>query len=609
MHANHPANLVGGKIRDHQFMKISSIAAWVFVLQTSLLAAGSDPSGQLVPKRSSEIRDGFGINADLPRDPYIPWNRRWWTRIFDAGLNFIRIGQYENSSDYTSWEWVERKRGEYAVVPELDDYVNSLVENGVHIEIQLLYGNPLYTSPAGRAPELVTPEPGSFHNPDRSLYSVFWPPKTPVQIDAFTKYVAWMVNHFRGRVEYYEIWNEPDIDYWNPTPNPEEYGKLFGASAAVLHKTDAKAKIVFGGLASGNVEYAKRALDSCHCSGAIDVFAYHNYPGYGSNVNPEAAHAHADTNISSKPLRDMVRKYPGIRSDLVFWDDEFNDGIPSWQNSDESVQAKYIPRGLILDRASGVRTFVWLIVGATDGNEMDDFGMLHGLLYRPEDFTPRPAFFALQNTATLFSDAKPDASIIASAEAVSAAGQEPVVYAFRSESGKAIVAYWLPVLSKPGKQFKTQTFTLRLTNSGIQNPVLIDITSGKISKVSWTPGGTHTLQGLPLTDSVTAVADASYFDWPELPEAPSGLTGAESTTGVELTWKVHEGHPETVSIERRDGQNGAWKELSKLPARTTSFVDHSDKAGTTAVCYRVRASNSAGNSAYSNIVAVAGLKQ
>ncbi len=98
--------------------------------------------------------------------------------MFDAGVNFIRIGQYENSSDYTSWDWVERTRGHYSVVPELDDYVNSLLENGVHIEIQLLYGNPLYTSPAGRLPNIITPEPSGFHNPDRSLYSAFWPPKT-----------------------------------------------------------------------------------------------------------------------------------------------------------------------------------------------------------------------------------------------------------------------------------------------------------------------------------------------------------------------------------------------------------------------------------------------
>src|SRR5689334_376792 len=91
------------------------------VLAMAIIVAVSGKSGargkklpnHLIPRRSSQIRDGFGINSDLPRDPYIPWARWWWTRIFDAGMSFIRIGQYENSSDYTSWDWVERKPGEY----------------------------------------------------------------------------------------------------------------------------------------------------------------------------------------------------------------------------------------------------------------------------------------------------------------------------------------------------------------------------------------------------------------------------------------------------------------------------------------------------------------
>jgi hypothetical protein len=100
------------------------------------------------PKRSSQIQDGFGINSDLPRDPYLPWDRHWWTRMFDAGVSWIRIGQYENSSDYTSWDWVEQKRGVLAIPPGLDDYVDSLVDNGVKVQVQLMYGNPMYTSQA-----------------------------------------------------------------------------------------------------------------------------------------------------------------------------------------------------------------------------------------------------------------------------------------------------------------------------------------------------------------------------------------------------------------------------------------------------------------------------
>ena len=177
--------MIHSQLRAVSRLLVLVLAACFLLPWPQLLSAEKDLPDHLIPRRSSQIHDGFGINSDLPRAPYLPWNRWWWTRMFDAGVNFIRIGQYENSSDYTSWDWVERKRGEYSVVPELDDYVDSLVENRVHIEIQLLYGNPLYTSPSGRAPQTITPEPGSFHNPDRSLYSAYWPPVTPAANHSF----------------------------------------------------------------------------------------------------------------------------------------------------------------------------------------------------------------------------------------------------------------------------------------------------------------------------------------------------------------------------------------------------------------------------------------
>src|SRR5579864_2019816 len=169
----------------------------IFIEVPSFPQAARKLPEKVPPKRTSQIEDGFGINSDLPRDPYLPWNRHWWTRMFDAGVSWIRIGQYENSSDLTSWDWIEQKRGIYAIPPGLDDYVDSLVDNGVKIQVQLLYGNPMYTSPAGRLPDSITPTPASVHNRDMNLYSVFWPPKTPEQIAAFVRYTKWMVNHFR----------------------------------------------------------------------------------------------------------------------------------------------------------------------------------------------------------------------------------------------------------------------------------------------------------------------------------------------------------------------------------------------------------------------------
>ena len=528
--------------------------------------------------------------------------------MFDAGVSWIRIGQYENSSEPTSWDWVERKRGVYAIAPEVDDYVNSLLENGVKVQIQLMYGNPMYTSPSGKRPDEIVPKTGAFHNDDRSIDSIFWPPVTPDQTAAFLRYVKWMVNHFHGRVRYYALWNEQDIGYWNPWGNPEDYGRLLAAFAPAVHETDREAKVIYGGQADPNSDWAKRALDACKCAAQIDVFAYHTYPGYGQNMNPEAMDAGAYGTESPTKLRETVRKYPGIRENIEFWDDEFN-SIPSWRGSDESVQAKYIPRGMIYNLAAGVRTFVWLLTAGVDGNEYDDFGFIHGFRNLPDDFTPRPVFHALENTNALFSDTALDPDIgIEDVDVVALRrqGRVPFLrYGFRNKNGKAIVAYWMAAHSVAGGAFPPLAIGLTLKNTGIRNPVLIDVVSGEISPLEWKAGTTDTLQSIPVRDSVLAIADLSYFDWPVLPQAPSALRGTRSAGAVRLQWDLHdeESRVANVAIERRVGNDGPWQRIA-TQAAGTQFADRSSPSGAL-VCYRVRALNDKGESAYSNVVRLA----
>jgi hypothetical protein len=557
------------------------------------------------PKRSSQIQNGFGINSDLPRAPYLPWDRWWWTRMFDAGVSWIRIGQYENSSDPTSWDWVEQKRGVYAMAPEVDDYVDSLLENNVKVQVQLMYGNPMYTSLSGVKPDQITPAPGTFHNDDRGMNSIFWPPTTPDQIAAFLGYVKWMVNHFKGRVHYYALWNEQDIGYWNPWGDPEQYGRLLAAFIPAVHQADPDAKVIYGGQADPISGWAKRALDECKCAAGIDVFAYHTYPGYGQNMNPESMDSGAYEAESPAKLRDLVRNYPGVRKDIEFWDDEFN-SIPSWTGSDESVQAKYVPRGMIYNHAAGVKTFVWLLAAGVDGNEFDDFGFLHGLRNLPDDFAPRPVFYALQNTNALFSDTEVDRSITIDApDSPLFRRQEraPLMrYGFRNKNGKAIVAYWIAAHSVAGAEFPPLVMDLTIRNSGIREPVLVDVTSGEITALAWKQGTTDTLAAIPVRDSILAIADSSYFDWPVLPEAPSGLVARASGPGVELHWALHGGSPSKVVIERRTGNSGVrWEQIASQAAET-QFNDATAPSGS--VCYRVRAVNDAGESAFSNIARV-----
>jgi hypothetical protein len=588
---------------------VSASLVFLFLIAPSSWGQASRPLPDHVPpKRSSQIHNGFGINSDMPRDPYLPWNRWWWTRMFDAGFKWARIGQYENSSDRTSWDWIEQKRGVFSSSPELEDYVDSLVDNGIDVQVQLIYGNVMYTSPSGKRPDVSIPEPGSFHNDDRSLYSVFYPPTAPEQIAAFNRYSAWMVNHFHDRIHYWALWNEQDIGYWNPYGNPEQFGRLLGPFIETVHRADPLAKVIYGGQADPSRDFTQRAFDTCQCAPGIDVYAYHTYPGYGQNLNPETMDYGAYQAESPRALRDLVTHYPGVKPGIPFFDDEFN-SIPSWVGSDESVQAKYVPRGFVYNLAAGVKTFVWLLAAGTDGNEYDDFGIIHGLTNHDYDFTPRPVFAALQNTNALFSDTKFDASIEVSGPDLPAlrrqAGFPFLGYGFRSDSGKAIVAYWLAAHSLPGNTFPPLYATLSLKNTGITHPVLIDVVSGEIRQVKWKAGTTDTLEALPVKDSILAVTDESYFDWPVLPEAPSSLNLAVTGNTAKLDWQVHGGGPTGIVVERRieEGESAktSWSRIAKLPATTTEYSDSSHKKGER-FAYRVRAINGDGESAYSNIV-------
>jgi hypothetical protein len=121
-----------------------------------------------------------------------------------------------------------------------------------------------------------------------------------------------------------------------------------------------------------------------------------------------------------------------------------------------------------------------------------------------------------------------------------------------------------------------------LENTGIERPVLMDITSGKISRRTWKTGTTHTLEALPFRDSVMAIADEHYLDWPVLPDAPTSLVALEPGNLVNLTWEVATGDVSVtdVVIQRRDGRSGGWQRIATLPANQWRHADNTETHGT-----------------------------
>ena len=179
-------------------------------------------------------------------------------------------------------------------------------------------------------------------------------------------------------------------------------------------------------------------------------------------------------------------------------------------------------------------------------------------------------------------------------------------YRFRSVTGKATVAYWLAAHSLPGTSFPPLYASLTLKNTGIPNPVLVDVVSGDIRPLQWKEGTTNTVDGLPIKDSILAITDADYFDWPVLPEAPSSLSVTTEASSAKLTWENHDGNPTKIILERLVEESGAramWQHHAEVGPSVTHFIDTSLKKGQR-LAYRVSAANSDGKSAYSNIVRI-----
>jgi hypothetical protein len=295
-------------------------------------------------------------------------------------------------------------------------------------------------------------------------------------------------------------------------------------------------------------------------------------------------------------FRAQVRELPGIRKDIPFWINEWNVS-PHWKNSNESVQARYLPRFYLYSHAQGVRGSMWTFIPSTDGNEDDLYGVLHGETFRPDAFQPREAYRVFAITSALFGQTVPDETADWKLrDAADNVDQRSLRrYAFRdSASGKRIYAFWLAFLCTPEDNFKAVPAELIARDAGLKEPVLIDVRTGVVTPLAWKQPG---VLRVPLKESVMAVADASYLDWPEVPETPAELTASRSGQMVRLLWKGYGDGMLSFEIQRSI-DFGPWRPLGKTASDKTEYSDIPDAKGH--VTYRVRAAGGNGPSAWSN---------
>ncbi|MBQ7541394.1 MAG: hypothetical protein IJT44_03770 [Clostridia bacterium] len=244
------------------------------------------------------------------------------TAAVNAGLPVVR--------DEVHWRTVESVKGQLSL-PKRASWVESAAENGIKCLVVLSYGNPVYDFgkpsqadlDAGAAWDCTIPVRDG--DPETTADDEYF--------DAYIRYMDFVSKTLAGKVEAYEIWNEPDIKYFNTKDaTAAEYTEMLKAAYQTIKRNDPDVTVLGGAIA-----YRIDFIDGMMKAGAgsyMDGLSVHYY--LGKRAPEKRARNRLDE------YRDVLVKYGYDK--MPVWVTE-----TGWANSnvDEQTQAQYIVRNAV----------------------------------------------------------------------------------------------------------------------------------------------------------------------------------------------------------------------------------------------------------------------
>lgn len=208
--------------------------------------------GRIATKSALETKKSpFGIGFEkLDRAVFDP--EKAYDKISEVGAKWVRL--------QSGWARTEKEEGVYDFA-WLDDIVNNLLRRGMTPWLCLCYGNALYDDFA------------------KDIFGAVGclPVYDERQKKAWKNYVAATVSHFKDRIEYYEVWNEPD-GIWCSKRGVDgtKFGEFTAATADAVKSVYPEAKVVGGVVCNRSLGFICEALVA-GMGGKIDAISYHEY--------------------------------------------------------------------------------------------------------------------------------------------------------------------------------------------------------------------------------------------------------------------------------------------------------------------------------------------
>ena len=118
----------------------------------------------------------------------------------------------------------------------------------------------------------------------------------PSMYDDFARFSAKVAVRYKGKVDAWEIWNEPnETRFWRPAPDPAGYAQLLDLTYETIKHYNPAAKVVLGGLSThcaNSADYMtwRTFMDGFYRAGGarFDAFAIHPYYSNNHPMHPTA---------------------------------------------------------------------------------------------------------------------------------------------------------------------------------------------------------------------------------------------------------------------------------------------------------------------------------
>lgn len=343
-------------------MRLSSwvgVLSFCFSTATAVLqAAGPHPA--LPPMGSL---DGLGVNIHFT-DP-LPGEMEM---IAAAGFKWVRM-------DLT-WGGTERTKDAFDF-SAYDRLVASLDKHGLRAVFILDYGNRHYADPGDKQP--FTSRSG-----------------TPEFRQAYARWAAAAVSHFKGKGYLWELWNEPNHSgFWKPEPSAEDYAALAKAACEAIHLATPDEAII--GPATSTIDLP--FLETCFKAGLLDSWC-------AVSVHPYRQQRPETVEEEYRNLRMLIRRYAPKDKTIPILSGEWGYST-AWktQGKDEAAseeqQAKYVARQLLTNIANDVPLSIWYD-WRDDGDDPKEaehrFGLVRRLHHPDRDpvFDPKSTYLAVK---------------------------------------------------------------------------------------------------------------------------------------------------------------------------------------------------------------------